>query len=95
MHYLRRTSGGIDLLFEALGRETRATEAKDWGKKAFEGSAQLQDGAGDEIDPATAFEEVTRPIQMLSGLPASFLSCGRGDVRGQECRGVRGGKRSG
>jgi hypothetical protein len=55
-------------LFEALGRETRANEEKNWSKTALEGSAQLQAGAGNEIGPAAAIEEVTRIGCFVSGL---------------------------
>jgi hypothetical protein len=47
-------------LSEAPGQTPGESEETKWRKKAFEGSTQLQAGAGNEIDPATAFQEMTR-----------------------------------
>jgi X-X-X-Leu-X-X-Gly heptad repeat protein len=63
-------------LFKAYGPEAGESEETDGSKEAFEGSAQLQDGAGTEIGPATAFEEVSRPILMLNRLRALFFYLG-------------------
>jgi hypothetical protein len=79
VRYLWGAEGGIVFLFKAHGPEAGESEGTHWSKEAFEGSAQLQDGAGTETGPASAFEEVTRPIQMLSRLRALFLAAGRGD----------------
>jgi hypothetical protein len=76
--------GGIVFLFKAHGPEAGESEETDGSKEAFEGSAQLQAGAGTEIGPATAFEEVTKPIQMLSRLRALFLTVGAGMIEGDQ-----------
>ena len=76
MCYLWGAEGGIGFLFKAHGPEAGERKGTDWSKEAFEGSAQLQDGAGTEIGPATALEGVTRPIQMLSRLRALFSCVG-------------------
>jgi hypothetical protein len=47
-------------LSEAHDQGARENEETNWCKKAFQGSAQLQAGAGNESGPETAFEEVTR-----------------------------------
>jgi hypothetical protein len=47
-------------LFEAPGQKTGGREKKKWVKEAFEGNAQLQAGAGNEIGPAREFQKVTR-----------------------------------
>jgi hypothetical protein len=65
VRYLWGAEGGSVLVFEAHGQAPGESEENRSSKEAFEGSAQLQAGAGNEIDPATAFEEVTRPIQAL------------------------------
>jgi X-X-X-Leu-X-X-Gly heptad repeat protein len=81
VRYLWGAEGGIVFLFKAHGPEAGESEETDWSKEAVDGSAQLQDGAGTEIGTASVFEEVTRPIQMLSHLRALFLAAG--DVRGR------------
>ena len=81
MCYLWGAEGGIGFLFKAHGPEAGERKGTDWSKEAFEGSAQLQDGAGTEIGPATALEGVTRPIQMLSRLRALFLAAGVGRAK--------------
>jgi hypothetical protein len=55
-------------LFEAPGRSTRESEEKHWDEKAFEGRAQLQVGAGNEIGQESSFQEVTRIDFLVSGL---------------------------
>ena len=74
MRYLWGAEGGIVFLFKAHGQAPGESEETDWSNKPFKGSAQLQDGARTETGPATAFEEVTRPIQMLSRLRALFFT---------------------
>ena len=54
-------------LFEALGQETGGREKKKWVKEAFEGNAQLQAGAGNEIGPAREFQKVIR-IDIMESL---------------------------
>ena len=66
-------------MFETPGPEPGTTQEKKGGKKAFEGSAQLQAGAGNEIDPATAFEEVTR-TDFVGGAKEDYCD-GAGDER--------------
>jgi hypothetical protein len=44
-------------LFEAPGRAPGEGEEKMWDEKAFEGRAQLQVGAGNEIGSATALKK--------------------------------------
>ena len=73
MQYLWGAGGGSVLVFEAHGQAPGESEENRSSKEAFEGSAQLQAGAGNEINQATAFEEVTRPVQMPSRLRALFL----------------------
>jgi hypothetical protein len=68
VRYLWGAEGGIVFLFKAHGPEAGESEGTHWSKEAFEGSAQLQDGAGTETGPASAFEEVTRINFFLSGL---------------------------
>ena len=82
MRYLWGAEGGIVFLSRAHGPEAGESEGTDWSKEAFEGSAQLQDGGGTETGPTTAFEEVTRPIQMLRRLRALFLAAGVGMFKG-------------
>jgi hypothetical protein len=47
-------------LSEAHSQGAGESEEKNRSKEAFEGSTQLQAGAGSESGPETAFEEVTR-----------------------------------
>ena len=65
-------------MFEAHGQDSGKREENASINKALQGSAQLQAGAENENSPASAFEEVTRPIQMLRRLRALFLAVGVG-----------------
>jgi hypothetical protein len=61
-------------LFETPGLEPGTTQEKKGSKKAIEGRAQLQAGAGNEIGPATAFQVVSRIdfMEPLLASPGSF-----------------------
>jgi len=66
MRYLRQTSSGTELLSGAHDQASRVDEESQRNKETFEGSPELQAGAGNEINPEAPFQDCA--AEAVSGL---------------------------